>query len=213
MTDDQIILLINRAIPYNAVGKVTGLSGVQYGDSFYSEAHAAHVCRMTLEDWRRCAHDVTHSPVQRWLVDVELPERPSGGEDVVTRIREANEEQLEAIVSGLGPVAQAIFDRLKTSIPVPGAPLAVIDFEVLPASKEESDAAKAVNDMLRGVAAPFRCFIPKSTGLHTAESLSEITNYRQLLKVAKEAGVENADNIDNTMALRVAILAKQLLPA
>ena len=46
------VVLVNRALSYNCVGKLTGWSGVEYGYSVYEEAHGAHVCRMPLAQWR-----------------------------------------------------------------------------------------------------------------------------------------------------------------
>jgi hypothetical protein len=76
MTEESInVVLVNRALPYNCVGKLTGRSGVEYGHSVYEEAHGAHVCRMSLAEWRACKQDVTYGATRRWAqweVDVEM---------------------------------------------------------------------------------------------------------------------------------------------
>lgn len=66
MNQESIVVLINRALPYNCVGRLTGRSGVEYGHSVYEDVHGAHVCRMSIAEWRACKQDVTYGFTRRW---------------------------------------------------------------------------------------------------------------------------------------------------
>lgn len=66
MSTEATIILINRALPYNCIGRLTGRSGTEYGQSAYEDAHGAHVCRLALSQWRACKEDVTYGMMRRW---------------------------------------------------------------------------------------------------------------------------------------------------
>jgi hypothetical protein len=71
---EPTIILINRALAFNGVGKLSGWSGVQYADSSFEQEHNAHVIRLPLSRWREIKQDVTAGFARRacqWEVDVE----------------------------------------------------------------------------------------------------------------------------------------------
>lgn len=194
---EAFIILLNRALPYNSTGIVGGMSGAHYGTSYYEAAYAAHVCRMPLEQWRACRADVTagvHRPMCRWEVDVELPESPVVEDGMLGRIRDATPDQLDAIVSGLqNPLVQAVYQKIRfAGVPVP--PLAIAPPEVPPAPPAALPVPVAVEQ--------------PSPGQHTLESLKGI-QYLKLLKIAREAGVENPERLDTSEAVRLAIIDRQ----
>lgn len=181
------VLLINRNLAYNAVGNLIGASGVTYGSSFFESAFNAHVCRMTLEEWRACKKDVTQGSTrlwQQWEVDIELPESPAGGEEVVARIQSAALKQLEAIVSSLNPVAQAVFTRAQEL-------------------QQPSAEAQPVKPFTFPVATS--PVAPHEPQIGTADDPLVGLTYRALLSIAKKAGVANVDQIDSSEGLREAI--------
>lgn len=187
-----VVLLVNRTLPYNCVGKVTGSSGVEYGYSSFEEAHGAHVCRMTLDQWRACKSDVTLGAARiyaQWEVDIELPESPTGGEDVMGRIRDADGNKLDAIVCGLHPIVRAVYAKAKeiAALPAPVLPLSTF---------AESKSPQAPH-----IPAP-------RPGEHTAESLALLRNWYSLTKIADKFGVDHG-KIHSAPELRAAILAAQ----
>lgn len=191
-TPGPVVILLNRNFAHNCVGKLTGRSGVEYGYSSYEDAFQAHVCRMSLEDWRKNKQDITlgfDAFRGWWEVDFELPDAPVGGEDVRSLISEATSERLDAIVSSLAPIVQAVYERVKQLRPAPAVAAPASTFT-------ESKSPQAPH-------------VPAVPGQHTPESLSEVVNYKQLLKLAKSAGVKDPEQFDSTVALRRAILANQ----
>lgn len=194
---EPIILLINRVIPFNAVGKVRGLGGGDYGNSVYEEAFGAHVCRMPLSKWRECKKDVVNAsgnPWSRWEVDIDIETLPAG-ESSIDRIRNASADQLDAIVSGLGPLVQAVDERRKA------------------VSRNPSILAEAKSSPCGHLVSYGP--ITNHPGKHTEESLAQNSKYFSLKKIALEVGMtEREVELTNGLKeLRAAILARQLQPA
>lgn len=97
---EPVVILINRSLPSFGAGRLTGRSGVEYGQSYYDERHGAHVCRMSLSQWRACKQDVTFGMSRRlsqWEVDFEEIATPAApdNEPVGEVVRHTSESLAE----------------------------------------------------------------------------------------------------------------------
>jgi hypothetical protein len=87
MPEEPTIILLNRALPFNCVGKLTGWSGVEYATSAHEEVYGGQVCRLPLSRWREIKQDVTTGFARRacqWEVDVEAKNEESGRKEGTT---------------------------------------------------------------------------------------------------------------------------------
>ncbi len=200
MPTEPTILLTNKALPYNCIGKLTGWSGAEYAQSVYEEAFGAHVVRMPLSQWRACKDDVARGMVRRacqWEIDVDLPESPAGGEDVIARINDADLLQLDAIVSGLGPIVVAVSERRK-ALALRHAATEKLRRAMFSDGAPPRKAASS-NDAAAAAMQPRR-----SDG-----ALPGVVNYRSALKLAREVGVENPEQYNSVAEVKAAIAAQQ----
>lgn len=70
-----IVLINHGPIAHNAVGSLTGQSGLCYAQSTYEDRYGGHVARVPLERWREIKKDIAQGMqrrYQQWEVDVEV---------------------------------------------------------------------------------------------------------------------------------------------
>lgn len=181
----QMVTLINRVLPFNSVGFVRGRSGLCYGTSFYDQRYGAHICTMTIEEWRKCKRDVTEGSMlrwQQWEVDFPDDQEPVDSSAILLEIeRSVTIEQFLQLAQECGPFVKSVIAKCLSLNILETKPALVPVLETWPAPPITEVAMLVPTSDLDG------------------------KNFRQLQKIAKDANVPNVDLCNSCAELKTSI--------
>lgn len=175
------LVFINKDVGHGRqVVLLQGYSGAIYGHASWDSAFAGHAVRIPVEKWTLAmADDISRA------YHMPMCRWITGVPESVEEPAAAVEP--DAVIAPDAPVA----------VTEPAAP-AVEPAESEPAASVESPAAAVTESDAT----------PSEPGSYTTAGLAGL-RFAQLLKIAKECGVENANSLNTSAALTDAILAKQ----